>query len=505
MSQLKANVIANLLGQGWRAAMSLAFVPVYIRALGSEAYGLIGLYASLQAWLFLIDMGLRPTLVREMARLASGQHDAQSIRDLLRTAEVMATALCTATALLLWLASGWLARHWLNVKLLPMDTVAQAIAIMSLVAALQVLEGLYAGSIAGLEHQVTQNFIMSFMATLRGVGGAVVVTFLAPSITAFFVWQSLVAALAVMVTGSVLYHLLPQAARAGRFSTSALRGIGQFAGGMSAITVLVLLLTQVDKLLLASLLPLSEFAHYTLASVVASALFYLYSPVVAAYFPRLSALSVPGAEPGPLSDAYHLGAQLVTVLAGSTGAVLAVFAEPLLRLWTGDAELARAVAPLLTLLTLGSLLNGLMALPYHLQLAHGWLRLTIAINSVAVVVLVTALFVLVPRYGAPAAAAIFLVLNGGYVTIGVWLMHRRLLPQERWRWYLQDTALPLAAMMALAWIASRWMPTDLTPLASGAAIIGVGLLTLLLGAALAGRVRQLLRGRWLAAVPMPRS
>lgn len=70
---LKRNLIANYLGQGWNALMGLAFVPLYIKYLGMEAYGLIGLFALLQAWLSLLDMGMTPTLNPEMARFSGGQ------------------------------------------------------------------------------------------------------------------------------------------------------------------------------------------------------------------------------------------------------------------------------------------------------------------------------------------------------------------------------------------------------------------------------------------------
>ena len=47
---LKRNVIANYLGQGWKALMELAFIPIYIKYLGIEAYGVIGIFALLQSW-----------------------------------------------------------------------------------------------------------------------------------------------------------------------------------------------------------------------------------------------------------------------------------------------------------------------------------------------------------------------------------------------------------------------------------------------------------------------
>ncbi len=35
---LKKNVIANYLGQGWRVLVELAFIPLYIKFLGIEAF-----------------------------------------------------------------------------------------------------------------------------------------------------------------------------------------------------------------------------------------------------------------------------------------------------------------------------------------------------------------------------------------------------------------------------------------------------------------------------------
>jgi cephalosporin hydroxylase len=43
----------------------------------------------LQAWLRLLDMGLTPTMSREMARFTGGSHTVGSIRDLLRSIEAV--------------------------------------------------------------------------------------------------------------------------------------------------------------------------------------------------------------------------------------------------------------------------------------------------------------------------------------------------------------------------------------------------------------------------------
>src|SRR5438094_832025 len=64
---LKGNAIANYLGQGWTILMGFAFIPVYIRFLGLEAYGLIGVFALLQAWLSLLDVGLTVAILARVS------------------------------------------------------------------------------------------------------------------------------------------------------------------------------------------------------------------------------------------------------------------------------------------------------------------------------------------------------------------------------------------------------------------------------------------------------
>jgi O-antigen/teichoic acid export membrane protein len=138
--------------------------------------------------------------------------------------------------------------------------------------------------------------------------------------------------------------------------------------------------------------------------------------------------------------------------------MLVAFGEELLLLWTGDAGLANRAAPLLALLAGGTLLNGLMHMPYMLQLAYGWTGFAVRINVVAVALLVPAIFWAVPHYGAMGAAWAWVLLNAGYVGIGVFFMHRRLLPAEKWRWYRQDVAIPLLLIAVYVLLARLWMP-----------------------------------------------
>ena len=140
---LKKNLIANYLGQTWTTVMGLAFVPLYIEYLGMEAFGLIGLFTVMKAWLSLMDMGMAPTLNREMARYTAGAHNPQSIRELLHTLELTCFTIAILIALGVWAASDYLANDWIKHEHLSSDTVTHALSIMALVISLRFCEGIY--------------------------------------------------------------------------------------------------------------------------------------------------------------------------------------------------------------------------------------------------------------------------------------------------------------------------------------------------------------------------
>ncbi|MDJ0709286.1 MAG: oligosaccharide flippase family protein [Woeseiaceae bacterium] len=457
---LKRNVLANYFGQAYAAIMALAFVPLYIKYLGIEAYGLIGIFVVLQAWLSLLDMGMKPALAREMARFTGGGLDAQSVWDLLRSVEVIALGIAVSTGAAMYLASASLATSWVQPAELSEDAVVRAFTLMGLVVAARFFENIYTNSIAGLQRQVLQNAITIVMATLRGLGSVAILMWVSPTIEAFFIWQGMISVATALIFMGVVYKILPKPPRAARFSAMEIRNVWKFAAGMVGITFLTLLLTQIDKVLLSRLLTLEAFGYYSLAAIVASGLHIMTTPVANAFYPRFTELITRRDEP-VLREAYHLGAQLVTVLMGSSAVILIVFCERILLLWTADPNLTAQVAPIAGVLALGTCLNCLLWIPYQLQLAHGWTSLTIRINTVAVVLLIPTILLVLPVYGALGVAWVWVMLNSGFLVFSIYFMHRRLLPGEKWPWYRQDIAIPLASAIAAA-LLCRWLiPDDL--------------------------------------------
>lgn len=436
--------------------MNIAFVPWYIKYIGIEGYGLVGLFAIMQAWLVVLDMGITPTLNREMGRFSGGAQTTDSIRDLLRSVETVVLAMGCLIVFGIWASADWLASEWLQAERLPAATVVQALSIMGGVVALQLFGSIYRSCLIGLQRQVLFNVISSGAATLRGLGAVAVLALVSPTIEAFFIWQIVISVVTLLLLMASTYRCLPKTSRRGQFSIDALKGISAYAGGMMGITFLALLLTQIDKIILSRLLTLADYGYYMLAFIVAGGLSLLLAPIAQAWYPRLSQLHAEN-KGTQFVEIYHEGAQLVSVVVGSAALVLIMFSETIMLLWTQDSDLANASSALVKFLALGNLLNGFMTMPYYAQLAYGWTGLALRINAISVVLIIPAIFLTVPIYGPIAAAVVWVCLNIGYMVFGIHFMYQRILREERARWYLEDILRPMLFATVMALLLSIWL------------------------------------------------
>jgi O-antigen/teichoic acid export membrane protein len=434
---LKKNVVANFLSQGWTAVMGLAFVPIYIHYLGIEAYGLIGFFTLMQVWLTLFDVGITQTLNREMARYTAGANTLQHTRDLLRSLVLLSLTLAFIMCLTVWMASDYIAIHWINAQKLNSDEVANAIAIMGFVTALRFIEGIYKGVLLGLQKQVVLSVINAVFSTLRYAGVVGVLAWYLASIKVFFIWQAVSSIISLLMLMYAVYTTLPKLKTKVKFSKQAIGKVWKFARGVLGITFSGLLLTQIDKIILLNTVTLESYGHYILATTVVSCLALMSAPATQAVYPKMVEY-VAQKKQLELVNLYHQGAQLVSIIIAPTVMMLIFFGKDIIYLWSGNMTLAINTAPILLPLSLSAFFINLVWMPHQLQLAHGWTSFSVKVNLIAVTLLLPSIFLAASQYGAVGAAWVLVLVNFCYLALGMHYMYKKLLPTEKWNWYWHD-------------------------------------------------------------------
>jgi len=155
---------------------------------------------------------------------------------------------------------------------------------------------------------------------------------------------------------------------------------------------------------------------------------------------------------------YHKATKLVVVFTASASMLLCFYSEGVVYVWSGNQDLVINTAPLLSILAVGSFLNGLSYLPNQLQIAHGWTTLLLKTNFIILLLYVPMLLLVVPIYGVEGAAWIWVAMNGGYLLFISFLMHLRLLVDQKWHWCFYDVLLPTCGAISVMILAKTIQP-----------------------------------------------
>lgn len=438
---LSRNLLAGLTSSIWTALVGLAVVPFYLKYLGIEAYGLVGFFSTMQSLFQILDLGLAPTMNREVARHSAAGNLSGS-GQLLHTLSIIYWITAAAIGALVFIAAPFIARDWLHSKNLTPVVVEQAVMLMGLIAACRWPVALYLGTLMGAQRLIVSSGINTAMVAVANGGAIFILAFVSPTIQAFFLWQAAVGLSYALTMRFAAWKTIGKAAEI-HFDFDALKRVWIFSAGMTGVALSALAFTQLDKLLLSRILGLGEFGEYTLATVVVNSLALLIMPFFNAVYPRFSALVANG-NTLELTTLYHLGTRFLATILFPIAMLMAVFGEELIGLWTGNRGVAAQAAPLITVLAMGSAANGVMQFPYALQLAHGMTQLALMINGIILIVMIPATIFLAMTYGAFGGALAWLISQLMYVFLGTWLTHRRLLVGVASRWLLRDVGIPLA-------------------------------------------------------------
>lgn len=436
---LTRNILANYASQFYVTLIGIIMVPLYIRYMGAEAYGLVGFFAMLQALFNLLDMGMTPTIARESARFHGGATNALNYRRLVRALEGVFFLVALVGGSVIFVASDYISRDWLQTSHLSSAEVQTAVRLMAVVIAMRWMCGLYRGIVSGSEKLVWLSGFNSVVATLRFVGVLPLLMLLGGTPAAFFGFQLVIGLLELM--GAILYsyRLLPDIKNDPTVSWNwtPLKPILRFSLTIAFTSCVWILLTQTDKLVLSKILPLAEYGYFTVAVLVASSVMIVSGPISGALMPRMSKLEAEH-DQASLMRVYRRATQLVAVLAGATSITLAFCAEPLLWAWTGDKALARQAAPILILYALGNGILVVSAFPYYLQYAKGDLRLHFIGNAAFLVLLVPGIIWAANQYGGVGAGYVWLAMNAISFVAWLPLVHRRFKLEINLKWYGED-------------------------------------------------------------------
>lgn len=439
-STLKKNIFFGYISQLYVTGIGILILPLYIKYMGAEAYGLIGFFTMLQAWFGLLDMGLTPTISRETARYHGGSMTALNYRQLFRSLSIIFIAIALFGGGGILFSAHLIADKWLDISELEIKDVVFAVQVMAISVALRWLSGLYRGVITGSEKIVWLSVFNVIIATLRFAMVFISMESYGFTPVVFFLHQLAVAAIEffglLLMTNRLKPKLTEEKSTIG-WSFSPVKSILKFAITIAFTSSVWVLVTQTDKLILSGILPLAEYGYFTLAVLVAGGIMVIGGPISNAIMPRMARLHAEGKRDEMIAI-YRNSTQMVSVIAGAAAITIAFTAESLLFAWTGDKKIATETAMILRLYALGNGVLVVVAFPYYLQYALGNLRYHLIGNIITVFTLIPAVIFSAIHYGGEGAGYAWLGVNSLYLIFWVWYVHSKIEPGLHFRWLIDD-------------------------------------------------------------------
>jgi O-antigen/teichoic acid export membrane protein len=479
---IKKNLYANYAGQIYVISIGIIITPFYLQYLGAEAYGLVGFFALMHAWLGLLDLGLSPTLGRQVACARGQENGFYFFKRLLKSFEIIFFILAITIISVISLYSEWLANNWINAEELANYDVMYCIVLMGVMIGIRWFSSLYRSGINGMEDQVWLNVINVIIISLKFIGALALLEFISNDIRNFFEYQLLIAFVELLVLASRFYHTIPSTKGKNHlilFDWSAVKSVAPFSLSIAYATGLWVLVSQSDKLILSGFLSLSEFGYFSLVALLAGGITMLSGPVALAIIPRMTMLLSEGKHVEMLKI-YREASQLVTLIVFSVAIIIGLYAEPLIFAWTGDTSAAEWGAEVLIWFSVGNAFLAIGAFQYYLQSAYGNLRLHVYGSTVTAAIQLPLLYIAVNNYGAFGAGIAWSSFHLLGFLLWTPVVHRKILPGFHLKWLLKDI-LPILVVITITAFVLRYLyplGQEENRLLSMFKMIGIGLMLL---------------------------
>ncbi|WP_341313077.1 oligosaccharide flippase family protein [Paraburkholderia sp. IMGN_8] len=411
--------------------LGMVMVPAYVQYLGVEAYGLIALNAVLLAWVQVLDLGLSPTLCRELAR-AQDEASRKEASVLLQSLEKFVAAMCTLLIVMSVFVAPFFSKDWLHAAGLPTHEIEIAFVLMVATVSSRWLSSLYRGGMVGIDRQATLNVVIVGFAIIRTV---LVVPVIAncPRIEVFFLWQ-LGAIVGESLTMRFLLGRVIEAPLLTRtFSRATLTARARLSLSIAFSALVWATTTQIDKIILSKVLPLQAFGVFSMATILASGILLLANPIQQAFIPRFAADSV--GDSRRIIPSYFLASEITMIVVIPVAMIFAIAPDLVLRLWSATAPSTPEAWRILQCYAVGNACSAIAGLAFLVQYAQGNLSLQTKGNVAFLVILVPAVLFGALNDGARGVAYAWLALSLFQALVWVSIVHRRFLPGINIRWY----------------------------------------------------------------------
>jgi len=397
---LAKNTILNLLGYGIPLAIGLVSIPILIKYLGTERFGILTLIWVVFGYFSIFNLGLSLATTKFSAELI-GKGESDNIPDYLWTSVFSQLLLGIVGSLILVSVTSLLVTRVLNISpefvneaKTSFFLIALSLPFVLISASLRgVLEAAQRFDLVNLVKipSSAMNYIIPFICVLAGIGlpGIVLFIFIGRIIT-LIVWFFLCA------------KQFPQLRTNISFKKKLLKPLFSFGGWVTVSTVIVPFFEYTDRFIIGAVVTMTAVSYYTAPYEMLMKLGILPSSLVITLFPTFSALYA-GKNKERIKLIFGRSFKYLFVVIGGIAVLLFFYSRYILKIWLGE-EFASQSTLVFQILCIGILINSLARIPYSFIQGIGRADVTAKLHIVEIVLYLPLVWWLIKWQGITGAA-----------------------------------------------------------------------------------------------------
>ncbi len=356
---LARNTIWNLFGNGAPMIVAVVCIPILIRGLGKDRFGVLTLAWAFIGYASLFDLGLGRAMTQVVAQKLGAGKD-HEIPSVVWTSLVLMLFLGVVGAVFVLLISPWLVASGLNVPAALQQETVQAFRLLGFSIPFVI-------TTSGLRGLLEANQRFALINALRVPMG--VFTFAGPLLVLPFS-RSLALVLATLVAGRIaawFAHLLlclrvvPSLCRRITLDKQTVGPMLRFGGWMTIANVVNPVLVSMDRFIIGAVLPVAMVGFYTAPFEAVTKLWIVPASLTATVFPACSALGADRRK--ELETLYTRSIKYLFLVLAPISLVLFLFAGSIMQLWLGP-DFAEKSTTVFRILSIGVFVNCFAHIPF---------------------------------------------------------------------------------------------------------------------------------------------
>jgi len=396
---LARNTILNLIGYGTPLLVALVTIPVIIKGLGAERFGVLALVWILISYIGLFDLGLSRALIKLISeKLGAGQED--EIPPLIWTG---LSVMCFTGVLVGGVSAvllPWLVKDVLNIPLMLQKETLDAFYLIAVFVPIIVLSIALRGILDAHQRFDLTNTVRIPLGIFTFLAPVLVLPF---SVSLFHIVALILAGrmLACIVQAAFCFHIVPALGREIVFQKKMVGVLIKFGGWMTLTNIISPIMIYVDRFFISGIISVTAVAYYATPGEIVTKLTLVSGAMMAVFFPAFSCVYVQ--DKNNAAQLFATGVKYVFLIIFPLSLFIVLLSYEGLNLWLGP-EFAEKSTMVMQVLSSGVLFLCLGQVPYALIQGAGRPDITGIIHLVEIPFYLAALFLLTTAYGIKGAS-----------------------------------------------------------------------------------------------------